>query len=272
MRQPGPGIVKRRVGEGTTVWAASAHIDSLVEAGIASPAVFINRHASSIIDDVTKSKITSVSVNLEGRVFKVAAKEYLPRGGAAAFKNLFRPSKARVELLLSARLTALGIPVPEPVAAVEIRSFRLLKKAYLFNQEIVGGASLLQLLDAQEHTRLSRKQLTAVIGAVAAVVAAAHEKGLYHGDLNASHLILRDWKSDTPGVYFIDFENSRIRKTVSMQERLRDIGRLERSASYFLPVKERLRFLRTYVGAAGHGTALRDWVSQAKLEVARRTR
>jgi tRNA A-37 threonylcarbamoyl transferase component Bud32 len=269
---PAHDIVKKRADGGVTVWATRNHINALVEAGIGSPETFINRHASSIIDDVSKSRITSVSVNLDGKVFKVAAKEYLPRGGAAVLKNFFRPSKARVELLLSARLAQLGIPVPEPVAAVEIRSLRLLRKAYLFNQEITGGASLLALLDAQEHTGLDRRQLNILINVLSAVVVNAHNRGLYHGDLNASHLIIRNWKENKPEVFIIDFENSRIRKNVDFPERVRDLARLERSASYFLPVRERLRFLRHYVRAASISKSLAEWVNAIRAEVARRAR
>lgn len=269
---PGVEIVSRRLGGGTTVWAAHEYVDALVEAGIASPSVFINSHASSIIDDVTRSKITSVSVNLGGRAFRIAAKEYLPRGGGSFLKDLFRPSKARVELMLSARLASLGVLVPQPVAAVEVRLWRALKKSYLFAEEVVDGASMLELMDRQEHTSLSRRRKNTVIEAVAQAVARAHGAGLFHGDLNASHIVIKDFKDGDPKVYLVDFENSRIRKTVSKGERIRDIGRLERSASYFLPVKERLRFLRSYIQAAGQDMPLRDWVRDVSLEVARRAR
>ena len=70
-------IVSRKVDGRTTVWAAREYIDALIEAGIGSPAVFINTHASNIIDDVTRSKITSVTFSIGGRAFRIAAKEYL---------------------------------------------------------------------------------------------------------------------------------------------------------------------------------------------------
>jgi hypothetical protein len=53
---------------------------------------------------------------------------------------------------------------------------------------------------------------------------------------------------------------------------VRDIGRLERSASYFLPARERLRFLRHYIEKSGGGQALRDWIRDVKADVARRSR
>lgn len=269
---PGFNIVSRRLGSGTTVWAASEYVDALVESGIASPSIFINSHATSIIDDVTRSKITSVSVNLGGRAFRIAAKEYLPRGGASFLKNLFRPSKARVELMLSARLASLGVLVPQPVAAVEVRIWRVLRKSYLFAEEIVNGASMLELLDRQAHVALSRQRKNTVIEAIGKAVAHAHGAGLFHGDLNASHILIKDFKEGEVKVYLVDFENSRIRKTVSKAECLRDIGRLERSASYFLPVTERLRFLRSYLQTAGQDAPLRDWARNVILDIARRAR
>jgi len=196
----------------------------------------------------------------------------LARGSSAAFKNLFRPSKARVELLLSARLADLGVPVPEPVAAVEIRTFRNLKKAYLFNQEISGGTSLLEFFDSQEHIRLSGRRLNSIIEVVSSAVAGAHNKGLYHGDLNASHLIIRNWEENETEAFILDFENSKIRSVVEMPERVKDLARLERSASYFLPLRERLRFLRNYMNYANLHKSFRDWVNAINVEVERRAR
>ncbi len=267
-----PEIVGKKLPGGTTVWAQGRYMDALLEAGIGRPAELIRSNAGDVIDDVTKSSITSVTLELQGRPMKIAAKEYLPRGGWDSLKNLFRASKARVELEFSARLVQLGVTVPEPVAAVEIRSFRRLRKSYLFTEEIVDGKCLLELMDAQEHAKLPRSRLNQVIEALAAAVAGAHAKGVYHGDLNASHLILKNWKDAAPEVYLIDFENSRLRSSVGREERVRDVGRLERSASYFLPVRERLRFLKSYIENSGGGVSLRDWTRDVRADVARRAR
>jgi tRNA A-37 threonylcarbamoyl transferase component Bud32 len=267
-----PEIVRKRLPGGTTIWTQARYLDDLLEAGIARPPELIRRSAGDVIDDVTKSSITSVELNLLGKPMKIAAKEYLPRGGWDSLKNLFRASKARVELRLSAKLLNMGISVPEPIAAVETRSFRRLVKSYLFTEEIVGSVSLLELMDAQEHQTLSRAELNKVVEALAATVARAHEKGVYHGDLNASHLLLRNWKDQSPQIYLIDFENTRIRNTVGREERTRDIGRLERSASYFLPVRERLRFLKYYLGQYASSNDFRAWIHDVRADVARRAR
>lgn len=267
-----PEIVRRRSGFYTTVWADGRYADALIAAGIAECASFIKEHASGVIDDVSKSRITSILVDLGGTKLRLAAKEYLPRGSADSFKNLFRSSKALAELTLAARLVRLGLPVPEPVAAVEIRSLRVLKKACLFTREIVDGRNLLALMDAGEHTKLGRARLDGIIDALARTVAHAHGKGLFHGDLNASHLILKDWRTKGPQVYLIDFENSRIKKSVTWDQRVRDLTRLERSASYFLPVTERLRFLKSYASAAGRDIDFHKLRDAVKLKASRRAK
>jgi tRNA A-37 threonylcarbamoyl transferase component Bud32 len=267
-----PEILRRKLSGGATLWAQASYFDALLEAGIDQPSQFIRQSAGDVIDDVTKSSITSITLSIDGQPMRIAAKEYMTRGGWDSVKNLFRPSKARVELRLSAELIHLGILVPEPIAAVEVRSVRVLKKSYLFTEEIVEGASLLELMDAQEHLKLTRSQLNRVIDALASTVAGAHEKGVYHGDLNASHFVLRNWKDTSLQVYLIDFENTRIRGSVSIEEQTRDIGRLERSASYFLPVRERLRFLKSYLGINTSRESLREWTKRVKADVARRMR
>lgn len=269
---PEPEMVRRKLPGGVTVWAQRKYLDALLKAGISRPLEFIHCGKGDVIDDVAKSSITSVTLDLNGEQMRLAAKEYLPRGGWSALKNFFRASKALVELRLSAKLLALGVAVPEPVAAVEIRSLRVLRNSYLFTGEIVDGASLLELMDAQEHQNLSRSQLNTVIDALAAAVADAHGKGVFHGDLNASHLILRRWKEPGPEVFLIDFENTKLRDLTGREERVRDIGRLERSASYFLPARERLRFLKSYISRSASRQSLADWIDGVKADVARRAR
>jgi len=269
---PEPEIIKKHVKRGVTVWADRRYLDSLVKAGIGEPEVFVNRYADNLIDDVTKSKITSLTVNLGDRPFRVAAKEYLPRGGAGWLKNLFRPSKARIELLISTRLLALGIPCPEPVAAVEIRWFRFLKKAYLFSEELTDSSSLLELMDNRGYQQLKRRQLNGVIRAIAETVATAHVNGFFHGDLNASHIILQEWNQDEPSIYLLDFENSKIRSSSKMKYMIKDIGRLEKSASYFVNSRERLRFIKYYLAKIDNASDLRALLKKVQAEVIKRTK
>jgi hypothetical protein len=110
-----------------------------------------------------------------------------------------------------------------------------------------------------------------LIGVVAGMLANAHGRGLYHCDLNASHVLLRNWKEGAAEAFLIHFENSKIRKRVEMGERVRDLGRLERSASHFLPARTRLRFLRRYLKASGGGD-LGEWAGAVRRDAARRAR
>ncbi len=272
-------ITARKTGGGTTVWSTPKDIEALIASGIGRPITFIRETACDVIDDISKSKIISLSVDLGNGPLLIAAKEYMLRGGISLLKNLFRHSKAYVEFAALLNLSALDVPVPKPLAAVEVRCFRFLTKSYLFSEEIVGAENLLNLLDAKKNQELGRAQVNRVIKALADTLARAHARGLYHGDLNASHLIVNDANTENPKVYLIDFENSRIRvgkdgkpKEISLEERVKDIARLERSASYFLSAKERLRFLKYYTAQAGLGTGIEELRSRVSALAARRAR
>ena len=71
-------ITKRKLSDGVTLWAQANYLNALLEAGIGRPSELIRQSTGDVIDDVTKSSITSVTLDLHGQSMKIAAKEYMP--------------------------------------------------------------------------------------------------------------------------------------------------------------------------------------------------
>ncbi len=123
--------------------------------------------------------------------------------------------RAFAEWRLTAHLHALGLPVPEPVAARYVRSGGTYR-CDLITRRIPASLPLSGWL---RERRLPAAQWRAVGGTIARF----HANGLDHADLNA-HNILIDARGE---VSLVDFDRGRLRRTGVW--RRRNLARLHRS-------------------------------------------
>jgi serine/threonine protein kinase len=215
----------------------------LLDQGITEPEKFVREKSDRVIDDVSNTKISSVA--LKG--LRLAAKEYLPRKGAKAFKDFFRRSKPVREFLFSLRLAGRGIPCPRPVCAAQRRGFRRVAYCALFAQEIEDATSLHQLIKSSRISQLSPEKMTGLSYALAESIAKIHDKGFLHRDLNPSHILITAVDTLSPSFHYVDFENSKLlRSSVPPALRARELSRLCRSVSKTAPGWLALRFLVHY--------------------------
>ncbi|MCK5093020.1 MAG: 3-deoxy-D-manno-octulosonic acid kinase [Gammaproteobacteria bacterium] len=124
-------------------------------------------------------------------------------------------SRAWREWYLLEKMTALGLPVPQPVAARVIRSGVFYRQDILIRR-ISGAVALSQRL--QEGVLSSG--LWSEIGKC---IQKFHSAGVYHADLNAHNILL----DDNGQVYVVDFDKGEIRKEGQWQAS--NIARLKRS-------------------------------------------
>lgn len=205
-------------------------------------------------EEVARSRTTSV-VKIEVEGDSIYLKRHFFPTAAGRLKGLFRGtffgrSKARREFEALERLAAAGFPTPAPLGFGELRRAGFLKGCFLATLGIEGavrGDAYLRSL-GPERARERR----AAVKAAARLVAALHDAGYADGSLAPRNLLVRE----TPGgpqVFKVDcvkgsFGRPRGRAAVL------DLCRLEAGARFLLPLRERLRFLKTWAG----GTRLRD--------------
>ena len=108
-------------------------------------------------------------------------------------------SRAWREWYLLQQMHALGLPVPQPVAAY-VKHEGLFYRADLITRRIDNAHALSSLLgDKSLRGQLSRETLWPAIGVT---IRRFHDAGIYHADLNAHNILL-----DPAGqVYLIDFD------------------------------------------------------------------
>jgi tRNA A-37 threonylcarbamoyl transferase component Bud32 len=236
-----------RGGRGLRVYLADKYL-FLANEGITEPERFTNEKSTAIIDNVSNTKIRSLTVGN----MKLAAKEYLPRKGLKAFKDLFRKSKPVREFLFSLKLRECGIPCPQPIAAAQRRRFRTVIYCALFAEEIQNSVSLHQLIKSSQFSQLSAENLRTLSKSLAESVAQIHNKGFFHRDLNPSHILITGIETPSPAFYYVDFENSKLlTSALSVALRARDLSRLCRSLSEAASERLKLRFLLHYAGKSG---------------------
>lgn len=166
------------------------------------------------------------------------------------------PSRAFRELELAHQARQAGVPVPQPLAAVTHRIGPFYRALYV-SEEVAGAKDLAALLEAAPADPAGTALLRRASRACAEAVRSMHDAGFFHADLNLKNLIVRDDGTECEA-WIVDWDLSRrAAGPLPRRRRLSNLMRLDRSARKFasrglpVPVKERLRFLKTYFACAG---------------------
>jgi 3-deoxy-D-manno-octulosonic acid kinase len=186
---------------------------------------------------------------------RVVSRRYR-RGGAVRHLNrarYFAGHRALRELRATARARAGGVRAPLVIAAVE-RPQRIGYTAALLTRLVPDAQELASWLEAA-----APEGRAGVLGAVGAQIAAMHEAGVAHPDLNLRNFLVSG-SSVAPEVWIIDFDRAQaLDVRVPSWRRARDLLRLGRS----------IRKLRAPIGESGQ-EALRagygsDWPLRSLL-------
>lgn len=146
-----------------------------------------------------------------GFVAKLLSDQYLWLGAER--------TRSFAEWRLLARMCALGLPVPAPVAAGYMRS-GLIYRADLITAELPGSRTLANAISAVPLPPESWRE-------VGRVIADFHRHGVQHADLNAHNILFCEVGADSSAVYLIDFDRGRIRERGGWEQDV--LARLRRS-------------------------------------------
>lgn len=149
-----------------------------------------------------------------GLVAKISADRYLWTGA--------QRTRSFAEWRLLARLLALGLPVPRPIAARFVRHGPTYC-ADLITARLMGTRTLADVL----RERSLDEEEWFVIGRV---IARFHAHGVHHVDLNANNILLASEStsgSGSPTAYVLDFDRGRIRTRGAWEAQV--LARLKRS-------------------------------------------
>lgn len=155
-------------------------------------------------------------------------------------------SRARRVLRGAAILKAGGFARPEPLAAAEARLMGAVQASCVISEALEDARVMSQVVLAGGRRRFHHRR--EVLAAVAREIRRLHDAGLYTLDLQETNLMMNrgdgaEWK-----IHFVDLEDFRRARIVSMRRRLLNLVHLDRTMGRFLPRTQRLRFLYNYLG------------------------
>jgi len=180
-------------------------------------------------------------------------KRYKPPVGLKLLASAWRSSRAWRSWRRANELTIRRLPVPRPVAAVEVRRRGLLQDAY-YVCEAIAGDRLLEFIRAHGFD-------PEVMWKLGRMLRGFHDQCFYHQDLKANNVMVSGGPGDRQ-VWLIDLESVHRRSRDSRRRRLKQLGRLWRHiapvrtlepdairtfvAGYLHPARRRSRMLRQW--------------------------
>lgn len=190
----------------------------------------------------------------------LCVKQFLPR---ASWKDvfLFRSRKRAERFWVGAwGLRVRGLPAPQCYAMWRPK---LLSKRATSGvvMEMLSGCSL---KDYVAEIGKERDAVGKLSSRLALLLARMHEKGVFHRDMKASNLLVKE-EGGVPEVFLMDLEDVRFRKRVSAHMVMRNLNQLNGSVPSWIPKSVKLRFLATYLGARSRGKELEELVGLLKI-------
>jgi tRNA A-37 threonylcarbamoyl transferase component Bud32 len=155
------------------------------------------------------------------------------------------------ELTLTEEIRSCGIPTIPSIGAIHHCIFFLFYQAYFLSLEVPNAIDLIQYFQEigarPTGENLSSKRKT--IRSAGLLIRQFHQAGFFHGDLQLKNILI-----EGDQLLLIDFDRSYRRSNLSIQEEIRNLLRLNRSAEKWiqqgLPLTrtDRWRFFSAYAG------------------------
>ena len=191
------------------------------------PSLFDQIPASVVSNNNGRGTVYFRSLPTQAGNCNVVVKQYRRGGMVRHFnKNLYwhghhSQSRAWLEFKLLIKMTAMGLPVPTPVAARAKRTFLHLYESTIITQEIEQSKTLADCLKLHsdqpvDHTLWQNTGET---------IKRFHTANIYHADLNASNILI----GGNDQVYLIDFDKGQLLPDNRTNWKRDNLHRLQRS-------------------------------------------
>lgn len=220
---------------------------------LADPGALASGPSARVLLD-RRNLVAAVSVPAAPTGHADAVIKVFRASGFKRLKTLLVPGKAARAWSGAVACRARAVPTPVPMAYLERRAHGLVAEGYFLSAylpEAVEIRSLLRDLPPDDLARL--------LAEVAKLLGFCHNEGILHRDLSDGNILVR---SPRPGAYdlsLIDTNRVRIRRSIPLLARLRNLVRLG------IPQAYQDLFLRLYLGPGRASRPLIFWYRVNKV-------
>ncbi len=236
------------------IYIRNTYKERLLSQGIENPARFLKNN-KSVIFYAGRDPVPSVLIDKTDNE-RMVIKHYTHGGFTRFFnKDVFwgnpRPLK---ELFFVEKVISLNIPTYEILALVIDKMPFFFYRADLITKELSGGVDLKTCFEnlSTKQGKTWIKEKREVIKSVAGAIRKMHSAGIYHADLHLKNIIIKK-NINFPSVpYIIDFDNSSIKRKLSLKKKLKNLFRFHRyidkidKKNILLSKSDFLRFFKEY--------------------------
>jgi len=170
-----------------------------------------------------------------------------------SWRFLGRASKALREWESYAAFAECGVRCAERIAAGEERdALGRLLRAFLITRAVPGAKTLTEFVEqdcANQSLPGSRSVRKQLIVQLAAMTRRIHERGFFHNDLYWRNILVTRAGDGAPELWWIDCPRGHHARFHREHRRVKDLACLDRMASLHCTRKERLTFVRAYLGS-----------------------
>lgn len=172
-------------------------------------------------------------------------KRYNNKGFFHTFKNIFRSSRAKRVWLRGYGFELRGIPIASPVAYMEERRFRILKRSYVVSEFITDAVTLSSIF-RHASSDISPNQTMAIMQMAGSEIGKMHKLGCIHGDMKWSNILIKEI-DEKSNCFFVDLDGSRIKRRLSLSEIIDELSRFYvEMLKYKINLEDQEAFLKAY--------------------------
>lgn len=240
---------------------------------LADPDAPFQQGAAVLLKDSRSSTVAEIELPVDGVARPVIYKRFRVTSWLTPWLNFVRRAPAVRSWVFGHGLRERCLPTPRPLAVFHRRRHGLLWEGYLLTEKVPDALDLHSHLD--ELARLpaaeGRRRVRTLIGQLARLVRALHDRLLSHRDLKAANVLV-----SAGHLWLIDLVGLRGVRQRARGRRVQNLARL--SASFLesngVTRADHLRFLRAYMqwglsGRAGWKTWWREIARAVEIKAAR---
>ena len=217
-----------------------------------------------------RSRLIRLSLKRAGQPVEVVVKAFARQPPWKDWADRVQGSKAQRSWRAARRLVERGVGTPPPVGYLDRWEKGRLVECYYFSEYVPDLVCLRDELIRLYRTDPDCEKLMSLLQVVADAIRGLHSAGLFHRDLGNQNILLRRLGDAGWGdVQFADLNRARLRESLTLRERARDISRITLPSDFLRvfiemyfqapPPRTFLRAERAFRRAFGRHTRSRRW-------------